>query len=407
MKTVAALSNPIRDYAWGSTDAIARLQRRPTPTATPEAELWMGAHPRASSQVLIDGDWRSLWDLLQRDPEGILGTRVNRAFSGRLPFLFKVLAAGKPLSIQAHPDAQQAREGFARENARGVPLSAPQRNYSDDNHKPELLCALTPFAALRGFRSIDAIQLRFDGLTPRTLSSEVQALRAQLDSRGLRHFFASLLELDGRRRQDVVAEAVAGAEAAGDADPELAWVRRLHAEFPNDIGVLAPLFLNLVELAPGEAMFLPAGELHAYLSGTGIELMANSDNVLRGGLTQKHVDVDELMRILRFTGGPPPVLRPLERAPFERVYPTPAAEFELALIQLHEREVFESDGERGVEIALCTEGEVRIVDLATQTACELASGDSALVPAVVEAYRIEGRGTVYRASVPRANPRDR
>jgi mannose-6-phosphate isomerase len=205
----------------------------------------------------------------------------------------------------------------------------------------------------------------------------------------------------------VVAEAVAGAEAAGDVDPELAWVRRLHAEFPNDIGVLAPLFLNLVELAPGEAMFLPAGELHAYLSGTGIELMANSDNVLRGGLTQKHVDVDELMRILRFTGGPPPVLRPLERAPFERVYPTPAAEFELALIRLHEREVFESDGERGVEIALCTEGEVRIIDLATNTVCELASGDSALVPAVVEAYRIEGRGTVYRASVPLANTRER
>lgn len=407
MKTVARLSNPIRDYAWGSTEAIARLQRRPVPTATPEAELWMGAHPRASSSVEVDGSWRSLWDLLQREPEPILGSRVVGAFGGRLPFLFKVLAAARPLSIQAHPDARQAREGFARENARGVPLSAPDRNYSDDNHKPELICALTPFTALRGFRSIDAIHLRFDALAPRSLAPEIQALRSQLDARGLQRFFESLLKLEGRRRQEVLAEAVARAGAAGDADPELVWVRRLQAEFPHDIGVLAPLLLNLVELSPGEAMFLPAGELHAYLAGTGIELMANSDNVLRGGLTQKHVDVDELLKILRFTGGPPPVLRPLERAPFERVYPTPAAEFELALIRLHEREVYESAAERAVEIALCTEGEARITDLGTHSVCELASGESALVPAAVAAYRIEGPATLYRASVPVAGTRQR
>lgn len=406
MKTLALLRNPIQPYAWGSREAIARLQGRPAPAAEPEAELWMGAHPRAPSEIQVDGRWVSLLHRIQLDPDAVLGAPVARAFQGRLPFLFKVLAAERALSLQAHPDMDQACDGFARENAQGIPLCDPSRCYSDASHKPELVCALTRFTALRGFREPGEIARRLGDVAGRALARELEPLRERPDGIRLRGLFEALLGLDAGRRRRVLAEAVAGAEAAGEGDADLAWVRRLAQEHPGDIGALAPLLLHRIELEPGEAMFLPPGELHAYLGGVAVELMASSDNVLRGGLTAKHVSVPELLRVLRFEAGPPAILRPQARSPGVRAYATPAAEFELAEIEVRNAAPVEGDPERSVEILLCVDGRAHVTDLGGGPSVPLPRGAAAIVPASVPRYRIEGDATLYRASVPAPAPRD-
>ena len=221
-----------------------------------------------------------------------------------LPFLFKVLAAAKPLSIQAHPNRDQAREGFARENRQKISLNAFNRNYKDENHKPEIICALEPFWALKGFRRVEEIILLMDKIGIRaSLEEDLNALRRRPNQEGLKTFFRALIN-DGEGTADrVLREAVEQCEKLADDDPAFEWVIKLSEAYPDDIGILSPILLNLVHLQPGEAMNIPAGELHAYLEGAGIELMANSDNVLRGGLTPKYVDVSELLNILTFKRG--------------------------------------------------------------------------------------------------------
>jgi len=291
MDRIRLLRNPIREYAWGSRTALAELLGQPSPSAQPQAELWMGAHPVAASDVRCDSHWVPLGDWIRRDPEAVLGPEVARRFAGELPFLLKVLAAAQPLSLQAHPDAARARAGFERENAAGIALDAPQRCYRDPSPKPELVCALTPFAALCGFRPIDDIVAQVDGLRARHLAGLMEPLRRDRSRENLRGFYRGLMELAASEAAEAVAEAVEAA-ASGYGDPEVrSWLRELGEAHPGDPGVLSPLFLNLLELRPGEALFLPAGELHAYLRGTAVEIMASSDNVLRGGMTEKHVDV--------------------------------------------------------------------------------------------------------------------
>jgi len=219
----------------------------------------------------------------------------------RLPFLFKVLASAKPLSIQAHPNRAQARQGFARENELGIPLDAPNRNYKDDNHKPEIICALTPFWALIGFRKIEEMIDLLERLQIHSLEKEIDILRAQPNSAGLKDFFRAVMTLDKQSKEEAVGEALVSAEARADEDPVSSWMIKLHQEYPGDIGVLSTVLLNLIRLEPGDALYQSAGELHAYLEGVGMELMANSDNVLRGGLTPKHVDVPELLNTLNFS----------------------------------------------------------------------------------------------------------
>ena len=210
-------------------------------------------------------------------------------FGNELPFLFKVLAAEVPLSIQAHPNQEQARSGWARENAEGIPLDAPRRNYRDLNHKPELLCALTPFVALKGFRPFDETTRGLDPIARPELAGEPARLGREQSPAALRSLFARLMTLEADEREPLLKRAAAQA-ARKPADPAWRWVKSLMERHPGDVGALAPLYHNLVTLAPGQAFFLPAGELHAYLEGTALEIMANSDNVLRGGLTPKHVD---------------------------------------------------------------------------------------------------------------------
>jgi mannose-6-phosphate isomerase len=400
LKRPAVLKNSIQEYAWGSKTFIPQLLGDPVPAEIPQAELWMGAHPKAPSQVFCDGNWISLLELIQERPGHILGPRVAERFSHKLPFLFKVLAASKPLSIQAHPDKKQAREGFSRENMMKIPLDAPHRNYRDENHKPELFCALMPFWALKGFREIGSMITLMDKIGPVAHNMGVDILRNQPNEEGLRDFFESLMAMEREKQRNVVTEVVACGEKYSETDPVFEWLTKLNREYPGDIGVLSPLFLNVIQLRPGEAIFIPSGELHAYLDGAGLELMANSDNVLRGGLTSKHIDIPELLMSLNFTSNGVNILTPEIQGPGERVYPTLAEEFMLSMITLDEGSPQRRLETRSVEILICTEGAARITEPGSRDGLDLYKGTVILIPAAVTQYQIEGDATLYKASVP-------
>ena len=393
------LDNVIQPYAWGSRTAIAELLGQPAPSANPQAELWMGAHPGAPSRVRRESGVQSLLEILQSAPERELGEAVTRRFGNELPFLFKVLAAETPLSLQTHPSLVQAREGYARENELGVPLGAPHRNYKDANHKPELICALTPFDALCGFRRADETLALFDSLGLGLLAPLLAPLRASPDAHGVSRLFEALMMLPLEQRGPLVDAVVAACAArvgqGSRFSEELRWAVRLGELYPGDPGVIGALLLNLVRLQPGEAIYLSAGNLHAYLRGVGMEIMANSDNVLRGGCTPKHVDVPELLRVLDFRCGPIGLVQPTSTDGVEFVYPTPTEEFRLSRLQLRPG-VSPRSERRGPEILLCTEGSARL-SVGGETLA-LPRGASVFVGAADGAYALEGDGVVFRAT---------
>ena len=369
------LENVIQRYAWGHRRAIPRLLGF-EPDGQPHAELWLGAHPSAPSKL---SSGLTLDAHLAQAPERLLGSASMKRFGPRLPFLLKVLAAGQPLSLQAHPTLQQAKEGFAREDAAGLARNAPHRNYRDENHKPEIICALTPFRALCGFRKrSDSVRL-FKGL----------GLDVTLLERGLREYFEYAMTLSREAQGELVDQLLSGARrGVSDFGAECALAHQLSELYPRDIGIVGALLLNLVELAPGEALYLDAGNLHAYLEGTGVELMANSDNVLRGGLTPKHVDVKELLAVLDFSDGPAKVLRPTEAD--EAVYATPAPDFRLSRVELRDRTV--TLPARGAQVLLVVEGEVKVKGLA------LKRGESVFIGADEGDVPLSGSGVVFRAT---------
>jgi mannose-6-phosphate isomerase len=374
--------------------ALAELTGRPAPTASPEAELWMGAHPSAPSQVETEAGPVSLIEWIRRAPEAVLGRATAQRFGGELPFLFKVLAPRRALSIQVHPDAERARRGFERENAAGLAVDDPRRNYRDSNPKPELICALGCFTALCGFRGHIEVVEGLERLGVPRLAAAAGELRAGGEA-GIARLVGALLARDAEERRslaDEVADVVRGRESES---PELAEIAELSRQYPGDLGIVFPLLLNLVELAPGEALFLGTGEIHAYLRGVGVELMANSNNVLRGGLTEKHVDVLELLDTLTFREGPPKVIEPGEDAS----YSTPTPYFRLERLDPASGRVAGA-ADRGVEVLPCTSGSVHVVREADAQEIDLERGASALAPSAAGAYRIEGAGVVHRAGVP-------
>jgi mannose-6-phosphate isomerase len=400
MRKISLLKSSIQDYDWGSKTAIAELLGQAGPAEKPQAELWMGAHPKAPSQVYCDGRWRSLLEVISENPKEVLGSEPARKFSNELPFLFKVLAAAKPLSIQAHPNLGQAKEGFIRENEMGIPLEAVNRNYRDDNHKPEIICALTPFWALNGFRQVREILRLLGEIQVPALVEALSFLREHSSRQGLKRFFRHLMTMEKAKQSKIVEEAAAFAEKLKEREPVWNWVAKLSEEYPEDVGVLSPAFLNLVKLQPQQAMYLPAGELHSYLEGAGLELMANSDNVLRGGLTAKHIDVQELLSILNFSEIELTILKPERVVSGEAFYPTETEEFILSVIDVNGRSPFMGALKRSVEMMICTKGEATITNLGDGEATGLTRGTSIIVPAAVEQYRIEGEATIYKAAVP-------
>ncbi|MGN9795862.1 mannose-6-phosphate isomerase, class I [Streptomyces sp. OZ13] len=387
------LANTVRPYAWGSTTAIPELLGV-APTGEPQAEMWMGAHPGAPSRVTRGGEAdQPLSDVVAAAPERELGEAAVAKFGPRLPFLLKLLAAAAPLSLQVHPDLAQARDGYGAEENAGVPVDAPHRNYKDANHKPELICALTPFDGLCGFRAPAAAAELLAGLEVDSLKPYVDLLHAHPEDAALREVLTAVLTADPQEMAATVAEAAAAAERLGGAYAPYAEIAR---HYPGDPGVIAAMLLNHIQLQPGEALFLGAGVPHAYLDGLGVEIMANSDNVLRCGLTPKHVDVPELLRIVRFEASEPAVLRPEASPSGEEVYETPIDEFRLSRFVLapdaEPRDVTASTP----QILLCTAGGVTAGQL------RLGPGESAFVPAgeKVEISGTDGGpGTVFRATV--------
>ncbi|ALO94212.1 Mannose-6-phosphate isomerase [Streptomyces hygroscopicus subsp. limoneus] len=378
------LDNTIRPYAWGSPTAIPHLLGV-EPTGEPQAEMWMGAHPGAPSRTARG----TLAEVIDADPERELGARAVARFGPHLPFLLKILAAGAPLSLQVHPDLKQAQEGYADEERRGIPVDAPYRNYKDANHKPELVCALTEFDGLCGFRDpVQAADL-LDGLGVDSLKPYVDLLHAHPAEEALREVLTAILSADREEMAHTVAEATAACTRLGGAYAPYADIAH---HYPGDPGVIAAMLLNHVRLQPGEALYLGAGIPHAYLNGLAVEIMANSDNVLRCGLTPKHVDVPELLRIVRFEPTDPGVLRPEASPEGEEVYETPIDEFRLSRYVLPEGGAAHDLTRDTSQILLCTAGTVRVGEY------ELRPGQSVFVPAG-ERAQISGAGTVFRATV--------
>jgi mannose-6-phosphate isomerase len=320
----------------------------------------MGAHPKAPSMVKYGGKWVSLLELIKNNPEDILGKETAQKFNNTLPYLFKVLAAAKPLSIQAHPGKTQAISGFEKENRLGIPIDAYNRNYKDDNHKPECICALTPFWALNGFRRVSEILLLMEKICPQGLAGELDDFRNQPDKQGLKNFFTVLLTMEPERKKQVIDDALKNAHRFSEDDNLFKWTIKLYNEYKTDIGIFSPILLNLICLKPGQAMFIPSGTLHAYLDGVGIELMANSDNVLRGGLTSKHVDVRELLSILDFEERGVNIIASKKSKDFEMIYLSPAEEFVLSVISDNKEIAYKSPVKRSIEIILCTNGKALI-----------------------------------------------
>ncbi|MFH9658399.1 mannose-6-phosphate isomerase, class I [Streptomyces sp. NPDC017248] len=378
------LDNTIRPYAWGSPTAIPRLLGI-EPTGQPQAEMWMGAHPGAPSRTPRG----TLAEVVEAAPERELGARAVARFGPRLPFLLKLLAAGAPLSLQVHPDLEQARAGYADEERRGIPADAPHRNYKDANHKPELLCALTAFDGLCGFRAPLQAAGLLDGLGVGSLTPYVDLLHAHPEDAALREVLTAVLTADPEEMARTVAEATAACTRLGGAYAPYAEIAH---HYPGDPGVIAAMLLNHVRLQPGEALYLGAGIPHAYLGGLGVEIMANSDNVLRCGLTPKHVDVPELLRIVRFAPSDPGVLRPEASPDGEEVYETPTDEFRLSRYVLPEGGSTHDLTRDAPQILLCTAGAVRA------GTDELRPGRSVFVPAG-ERTEISGAGTLFRATV--------
>jgi mannose-6-phosphate isomerase len=363
----------------------------------------MGAHPSAPSAIAEIGT--SLDILIRQSPAALLGDRCKDHFGDGLPFLLKLLAAERPLSIQAHPDKNQAEDGWKRENAAAVPLDAASRNYRDDNHKPEILCALTPFQALCGFRPVQEIRNLLDAFGASVLDTLNKTLNANDDRSALEAFLVSLHSLDRDRRRGLSEYALSAVERLCKEAPASAPLWRLVARLAKleggDPTIVAPLFLNYVELAPGEAVYLPAGVLHSYVGGFGVELMANSDNVLRGGLTKKHVDMDELLRVLRFEPHAPEVLKSAasdeDNLPY---FGTPAAEFRLYEFAAKGEESRKALPESVPSIVVVIDGEFSIEAGDGEGVAGIAKGQSVFVAASAPTPLIRGRGLAYVASVP-------
>lgn len=387
-----ALGCRVRNYAWGDPDFIPELMGIPNWKQEPHAELWIGAHTELPSVAQVGDAEIPLPRLLRGAAEVVLGRRDAERFGGGLPFLLKVLAAAQPLSIQAHPDKQQAQAGFERENRLGIRPDAPDRNYRDDNHKPELLVALTDFYALCGFRPLDEIGAVLESVPElRDLAAGYRSTRESLIDLYTRLMCMDRSEVDAiltplllRLREETARRMFSGEQMEY-------WALRADAIFSQDghrdRGLFSVFLLNPVHLLPGEAMYLPAGELHTYLQGCGIEVMANSDNVLRGGLTPKHTDVDELLRILTFDAGEVSIIGRGLRPEEERVvYETPSEEFMLSRLRITAGRPYAGAAGHGPELGVVIQGRV-VISAPGVDGLELDRGGAFLIPYGLD-YRI-------------------
>ena len=382
------VDNTPRDYAWGSLTDIAEL-RGVEPTGKPEAELWLGTHPGSPTQIV---------DVAQADGAGTIADFLSQRGDAPLPYLLKILAAAHPLSIQAHPSPEQAREGFARENTAGIALDSPVRNYKDDAHKPELIFALSErFEALCGFRAISDTVAELERLAAANAqacspTSALTDFSQQLLDRGDQALaWAVEWALSGENARALVSEiSTAGALTKDELLIELA------RDYPGDPGIVVALLLNRVTLRRGQALYLPAGNMHAYIRGLGIEIMAASDNVLRGGLTSKHVDVPELLSVVKTDVLPVPLLEAVQVSPGVDIFEPYVPDFSLAHVHL-EGDITQTQAIvlRRHAIVTCTSGKLYIAG--HESDIELSQGQHAFISAEEQAITVRGVGELFIA----------
>lgn len=383
------LINSVQNYAWGSKTALTELYGLANPQQLPMAELWMGAHPKSSSKIEdANGQVVSLRDVIDGNQSALLGDAVAERF-GELPFLFKVLCAAQPLSIQVHPNKRNSEIGFAKENAAGIPMDAAERNYKDPNHKPELVFALTPFLAMNAFRKFSEIVSLLQPVAG--AHTAIAHFLEQPNAERLSQLFAALLSMQGEEKS----RALAILKTALETQQGEPWQTiRLIAEFyPDDSGLFSPLLLNVVKLNPGEAMFLFAETPHAYLQGVALEVMANSDNVLRAGLTPKYIDIPELVANVKFEAKPANQLltTPVKHGA-ELDFPIPVDDFAFSLHDLSAQET--AIDQQSAAILFCVEGEA-ILRKGEQRLV-LKPGESAFISAEESPVSVSGVGRVAR-----------
>jgi mannose-6-phosphate isomerase len=411
---VLTLHGVVQHYDWGGYQFIPDLLGMENATRRPFAELWIGAHAKAPSVVELADGQEPLDKLIAEAPEAILGQAATAHFGGRLPYLFKILDVHKMLSIQAHPTLAQARAGFARENAEGIRLEDVHRNYKDDNHKPEIGVALTEFWMLHGFRPLEQIAetlsltAELGALMP-DFAQRLAAAGHQHDARRslLRDLYSRVMTIPQEQVDSLLNPLLTRLQAKPISDKNSAdyWAVRAAENFPlpgghRDRGIFSVYLLNLIHMKPGQGTFQPAGVLHAYLEGVNVELMANSDNVLRGGLTTKHVDVPELLNILTFEGGTPEILDGHQVSAQERVYRTPAEEFELRRIALPAHGRYAGEATYGPKALLVLHGSATVT--AAGRDVSLGRGSIILVPSGIE-FVLETRAddlVVFQAGLP-------
>ena len=398
------LSCPIQRYAWGSTDGIARVTGNPDHGGFPAAELWMGAHPlgpcfaaRREAGAATGNDPKdSLASLIEREPAEMLGGITSVRYGASLPFLFKILSAARPLSLQVHPNLDKARAGFAREDALGIPIDSPERCFRDRNQKSELIMALTPFTCLCGFRAVtDSVGLMSE-LESEAFSPALSYLRNTGDYRG---FLASLLSLPAAASRELAREARRLAKARTAITGPFSYVSYLAEHYPDDIGIISPLYLNSLALSPGEALFLDPGIPHTYLEGTALELMTNSDNVLRGGLTAKKIQTPEFLDVLDPSVYEPSILVAAKGESAFRRFITPCGDFELSVAELDSSDAAIPSGKPA--ILLVTEGAMKLscADVAGWRG-DARKGSVHFIPAAASRITISGTGRAYLASLP-------
>ena len=386
------LHGTFQHYAWGTTDAIPELLGRPA-DGRPVAEYWLGAHPLAPSEV----DGVRLDALVAGNP-AVIGDASRAVFGDRLPYLVKVLSARHALSLQTHPSREQAEEGFAKENAAGLAADSPERTYRDDWPKPELLVALNEFHGLAGFRDPKRTAALFGGLgVADELASVIGPLTERKGSAALAEVFLDVLSLKGERArlsEVVCAAAMRRKDAPGELGEFSRTILELDEVFPTDPSIIAAALMNRVTLSPGEGLYVPAGQMHAYLSGTGVEVMANSDNVIRGGLTSKHVDVGELVRVVDFEPSTPKPITPVAARDGVEKYPTPCQEFDVWRVTPGSVPgTINLPGAKSARILLLTDGEVELTSGSDRL--RLRRGEAAFIPATDPTATISGDGVAF------------
>ncbi|GAM75408.1 mannose-6-phosphate isomerase [Vibrio ishigakensis] len=369
---------------------MAELFELPNPDDKPMAEIWMGAHPKASSEIVVEGEHLSLEDFIERYKGQALGELEYQRYE-KLPYLFKVLSASKSLSIQVHPSKHQAEVGFARENSEGVSLGAPERQYQDSNHKPEIIYALTKFKGMNGFRPYGEVMELLVDLESSALDVPLQQYAKACDAQGLRELFKTVLSFEGEKKRALIAAVSEWAGRTPNALGEV--VSALLEQYPGDIGAVAPFMLNVVELNPGEAMFIDAGTPHAYLGGTGLEVMASSDNVLRAGLTPKHIDIDELMACSKFTelNSHELLIKPVQTSE-ELLFPVPVSDFRFSVLDSPSGDTFELNS---AEIWFAIDKDATLTDSRGQE-LRISKGQSVFIPAMASKVHVMSQGRIAR-----------